>query len=204
VIEVAGSGSLLVNGGPWSNSYLLGNATMTGGTTIQSGILTIGGRANSSVPSTYDAGSIAGDISNEGTLNFDITSGFRTYNGTISGNGSVGVVNSSTSGATGTIFLTGNNTYTGGTLVRLGNMWTFPAGTLSSNGAVNITGGNLHNLVTALRLSEIYSSQWRIRRGLWRWQLCTASSVDLRQGVASLGFTGGADLAEKRYSSLFR
>jgi autotransporter-associated beta strand protein len=140
--QISGTGSLITSG----NMTLLGNATMTGGTTIQSGNLTIGGLYDPTQPyspSSYRAGSLTGDIANEGGLVFDLSSlaGTRTYNGTISGNGSLQTTFKwphYPSGANGTLLLTGNNTFTGGTSVSVGTV-DISGGTLASTGSVTVS-----------------------------------------------------------------
>jgi autotransporter-associated beta strand protein len=140
--QISGTGSLTTNG----SLTLLGNATMTGGTTIQSGTLTIGGVYDTTQPyspSSYRAGSLTGDISNAGSLVFDLSSlaGTRTYNGTISGNGSLQTTYTwphYPSGANGTLLLTGNNTFTGGTFVSSGTV-DISGGTLASTGSVTVS-----------------------------------------------------------------
>lgn len=91
----AGSGTLILTG---ANSYV-------GGTTIAAGTLSIGNGGTS--------GSIAGDITDNGTLTFNRADQF-TFGNKISGTGTL------TKAGTGTLTLTNNNTYTGGTLISAG------------------------------------------------------------------------------------
>nr|WP_314073054.1 autotransporter domain-containing protein [uncultured Roseococcus sp.] len=100
---ISGGGALAVNGG--GTLVLIGDNTHTGGTTITSGTLQIGNGGT--------AGSIVGNVVNEGTLAFDRT-GVVTVAGTISGTGTV-VQNSN-----GVLALTADNSYSGGTELNSG------------------------------------------------------------------------------------
>lgn len=95
---ISGGGSLSVEGG--GTVILSGTNSYTGGTTLASGTTLQG-----------TTGSLQGDILDNGTLRFEQL-GAGTYNGTLSGNGSLEVL-----GVTTTVFLTGTNTYSGGTLI---------------------------------------------------------------------------------------
>ena len=95
VLTQAGSGILT----------LTGNNTYTGGTTISSGTLQIGAGGS--------AGSIAGNVADNGILAFD-RSDPVTFSGVISGTGGVQNLGG------GTLTLTANNTYSGGTVLDNG------------------------------------------------------------------------------------
>ena len=196
-LNTTGSGNLLVSNN--TNAVLLGNATlMTGGTTIQSGNLTIGGRLSNNDP--YIAGSISGNISNEGQLFFDLSSGTKTYGETISGNGSLRTTNVSAIGSSGTLALTGNNTYTGGTFVSVGTV-DISGGSLASTGNVTITGGAF----------EIGSSNQTIGQFIMNSQSAqatgtgtlttTAASYDLRAGTVSLSLAGNVSITKNSTGS---
>lgn len=86
---------------------LAGANTYSGRTTIHCGTLQIG---NGGV-----SGSVVGDITDNGTLAFN-QSGFYTYNGHISGKGSL------IQEGTGVVTLGGKNTYTGGTTITSGTL----------------------------------------------------------------------------------
>jgi autotransporter-associated beta strand protein len=179
--EITGSGALLVAG----IANLVGNATMAGGTMIQSGNLTIGGRNSNGA---YIAGSISGDITNNDTLTFDMDSANRTYSGVISGNGKV--VTSSVSGTTGKLYLTGNNTYTGGTFVKTGTL-DISGGSLASTGNVSVTGrafsiGASNQTVGDFKLAGSSTTNVTGTGTL------TASRFDLRAGNVSLSLAGTA------------
>lgn len=111
---------------------IAGDATYTGGTTIDAGILQIGNGGTS--------GSIPGDVLDNGTLAFNRSDAF-TFAGVISGSG--GVAQS----GIGTTILTASNTYTGPTAVNAGTLEVDGAITHSSGVAVN-AGGTLAGVGT--------------------------------------------------------
>lgn len=98
---MSGSGSLTLIGG--SKLTLSGANTYSGGTTVSAG--TLEGTTTS----------IQGNIVNNGTVNFN-QSTTGTYSGKMSGSGSVVKL------GTGTVFLSGSNTYSGGTTVTAGTL----------------------------------------------------------------------------------
>jgi autotransporter-associated beta strand protein len=112
VLTQAGSGTLT----------LTGNNTYTGGTTISSGTLQIGAGGS--------AGSIAGNVADNGILAFD-RSDLVTFSGVISGAGSVRELGG------GTLMLAGNNTYSGGTAVDNGTLIVAATNALGT-GPVNV------------------------------------------------------------------
>ncbi|KRE84819.1 hypothetical protein ASG75_13125 [Rhodanobacter sp. Soil772] len=102
---VSSSGSLKQAG--TDTLILAGANTYTGGTTISNGTLQLGNSGTT--------GSITGDVTDNGSLVFN-RSDDVTFNGTISGSGSLEQVGK------GTLTLTGNNTYTGGTRISNGTL----------------------------------------------------------------------------------
>ena len=115
---LTGTGPMTINGG--GTLILGGTNTYSGGTTVSSATL----QSNTS--------SLQGPIVNNGVVVFDQV-GSGTYAATISGNGRVTMQNS------GTLILTGANTYTGGTLVSSGTLQgntTSLQGAIINNGAV--------------------------------------------------------------------
>ncbi len=100
---LSGAGALNVTGA--HGVVLTANNTYTGGTSILSGILQLGDGGT--------AGSVTGDIVDNGTLMFN-RSNTITYGGVISGTGGVSQVGA------GTVALTGASTYTGATLIMSG------------------------------------------------------------------------------------
>ena len=93
----AGTGILAITG---SNTY-------TGGTTVSAGTLQIG--------SGNTSGSLVGNITNNAVLMFN-RSDNPTFDGVISGSGSL------TKLGTGTLYLTGSNSYAGGTTLASGEL----------------------------------------------------------------------------------
>ncbi|WP_261527630.1 autotransporter outer membrane beta-barrel domain-containing protein [Burkholderia multivorans] len=102
---VSGPGSLTKTGA--ATLTLTGDATYAGGTTISAGTLQLGNGGT--------AGSISGDVVNNGTLAFD-RADTSTLAGVISGSGTVNQIGS------GTTVLAGNSTYTGGTTISAGTL----------------------------------------------------------------------------------
>jgi autotransporter-associated beta strand protein len=121
--DVSGAGSVFVNG----LAFLTGANTYSGGTTIVGGgVLSVGDSATS--------GSITGDVANGGNLTFT-RSDTTTYGGVISG---TGVVNKN---GTGTLVLSGANTYSGATRIQNGTLQTAANNVLSSASALTISAG---------------------------------------------------------------
>jgi fibronectin-binding autotransporter adhesin len=122
---ITGSGSLAQMG---PGTLLLNAAnTYSGGTTISGGTLQLGDGA------THN-GSVIGNIANNAVLTF-ANPAAQTYAGAISGMGSV------TKTATGTLTLSGENTYSGPTSVNLG-MLSF-TGSLASSSVTVASGATL-------------------------------------------------------------
>jgi len=111
--ENGGATALTKNGaGTW---ILTGNNTYSGLTTINNGVLQIGAGGT-----TGSLGS--GNVLNNRGLDFNRTDAF-TFGGNISGTGSV------TNDGTGALILTGNNNYSGGTVVNAGTLQLGTGGT---------------------------------------------------------------------------
>jgi outer membrane autotransporter protein len=108
---ISGSGSVSQIGS--GTTILTAADTYAGGTTISSGTLQLGNGGT--------AGSIVGDVTDNGTLAFD-RSDSVTFGGVISGSGGVSQIGS------GTTILTGTSTYSGPTAVV--------GGTLDVNGSI--------------------------------------------------------------------
>ncbi len=124
---ISGAGGLNKTGA--SSLLLTGTDTYSGGTTISAGILQIGGGGTT--------GSIVGDVSDSGELIF-ARSDALTYNGIVSGSGSLGNVGSGpfSTPSTGVLTLTGANTYAGGTYLNGGTLQVTNA-TLSGGATVS-------------------------------------------------------------------
>jgi outer membrane autotransporter protein len=120
----AGAGTLILSA---ANSY-------SGGTTISAGTLQLGNGGAT--------GSIIGDVLDNGTLAFNHSNSL-TFGGTISGSGAV------QQNGTGTLILSGNNTYTAGTTISAGTLQLGDGGTSGS-----ILGDVLDNGTLAFNRSD--------------------------------------------------
>ena len=130
-LTMAGSGTLIL---PASETY-------TGTTTVSAGTLQLGNGTSS--------GSVAGNISDNSTLAW-MPAGSLTYGGVISGYGSV------SQSSSGTLVLTGTNTYTGQTTVSSGTLQ-LGNGTLNGSVAGNISTSSGSNVVYQPYSSVTYS-----------------------------------------------
>jgi autotransporter-associated beta strand protein len=116
---------------------IAGNATYTGGTTINAGTLQLGNGGTS--------GSILGNVLNNGIFAINRSDTY-TFNGLISGTGEF------QQNGTGTTVLTASNTYTGGTTINAGTLQLGNGGTSGS-----ILGDVLNNGIFAINRSDIFS-----------------------------------------------
>ena len=131
---ITGAGKLETYSG---TTVLTGTSNYTGGTTISGGTLQLG--------SGGTAGSIVGNVTNNGALVFD-RSDTVTFPGVISGTGMVSQI------GTGTTVLTGNNSYTGGTTISSGTLQ------LGSGGATgSIVGNVFNNAALAFNRSDVFT-----------------------------------------------
>ncbi|WP_307700745.1 autotransporter outer membrane beta-barrel domain-containing protein [Variovorax paradoxus] len=119
---ISGNAALAVNAG---TLVLTGANSYTGGTTISGGALQLGNGGTS--------GSIAGDVTNNGTLIFN-RSDVATFGGLVSGAGAV------TNAGTGTTVLTAANGYTGATTIASGTLALAGAGNIASSSQVVANG----------------------------------------------------------------
>ena len=123
---ISGSGSIEQKGPADSVVSLTADNTYTGGTVITSGTLRLGNAATT--------GSIVGDVTNNGTLAFN-RSDSLTFDGLISGSGSVSQF------GLGKTILTADNTYIGGTTVSAGTLQIgdgHVTGSISSDASINV------------------------------------------------------------------
>ncbi|ULU24216.1 autotransporter-associated beta strand repeat-containing protein [Dyella terrae] len=118
---ISGTGGLTVLNGP---IFLTGNNTYTGLTTIGSaGFVWVGGGGQT--------GSIMGDVANDGAFEFDLTSNY-TYGGIVSGAGQLVLQ------GTGTVTLTGINTYSGFTWIGTGTLALSGSGSIANSSFVDV------------------------------------------------------------------
>ncbi|MQR01648.1 autotransporter-associated beta strand repeat-containing protein [Glaciimonas soli] len=127
------------SGTPWNGTTLTKNGegtltlsgenTYSGGTVINGGTLQIGNGGTS--------GSIVGDVANNGTLVFNRSDALR-YDGIVSGTGAL------TQAGSGTLTLTGTNTYEGGTNLNAGILNVSADDNLgAATGGLTFNGGTL-------------------------------------------------------------
>ena len=139
-------GTVIVGG---NNSFGGASTTLTinGGTIQSSGTRSYGnniilggnhthtGTGNATFPKTVSLGAVTRTITNS------TTSGDRKYSGVISGNSGAGLIFDGS--GSGTITLSGANTYDGGTTVNSGTLVLGSTGVLADEGAVTVNGGTL-------------------------------------------------------------
>ena len=127
---ISGSGSVAISAG---SVNLTGNSTYTGSTTVSAG-------ASLRIGSGGTSGTIGpGQIINDGAVQFERSDAFTLTN-SISGSGVLWQL------GTGSLILTGNNSYSGGTTLSAGSLQIGNGGTAGvlGSGAVNLGfGGNL-------------------------------------------------------------
>lgn len=137
-----------------------GTNTYTGGTTVDGGILRIGDGGT--------GGSILGDVVDNAVLAFD-RSDITSYNGIISGTGGLH------QDGTGTLVLTGDNSYTGGTVV--------------SNGILQIGNGGTTGWIAGNIVNDKYLRFNRSDDVLFDGDISGAGSL-LKDGAGKLILTG--------------
>jgi fibronectin-binding autotransporter adhesin len=119
-------GSLLKEG--TGTLVLSGNSDYTGGTTIAAGTLQVGTGGTT--------GAILGTVADSGSLVFERSDSYD-FTGAVSGSGSL------TQAGTGTLMLSGTNTYTGGTSIASGTLQLGDGGASGSVVGAIADGGNL-------------------------------------------------------------
>ena len=153
--EAGSVGTATVSSGTWANSGDLtvglngaGTLTMSGGLVSVSGTLSTGtyGTINLTAGGTLQIGvggttgvllGGTGSLVNNGTLIFN-RSNASTYSGVLSGSGAVNKQGG------GTLTLSGNSTFTGGTLIGRGALVVGNVNALGSAGSVTINSGTLN------------------------------------------------------------
>jgi autotransporter-associated beta strand protein len=143
--DIMGAGGLTVadsSGTATGRVILTGSNSYGGGTTITAGTLQLGNGGTT--------GSIGTDVIDNGTLAFDRGDDL-TFEGNISGTGSVNQI------GPGSLTLTSDNTYSGGTLLAAGTLIAGTNGALGSGAltvAANPGGTTLDNTVDATALAN--------------------------------------------------
>ena len=164
---VSGTGALGHLGG---TTVLTAANTYTGGTTISGGTLQLGDGTT--------AGSIVGDVTDDGTLAFN-NPGSTTFAGVISGSGAVNQI------GTGTTVLSGTNSYAGGTTVSGGTLSVAADANLgASAGALTLDGGTLE-------ASASFATAREVTIGTGNGTLQTDAGATLTTSGVIAGATGG-------------
>lgn len=176
----AGSWSLVKNGA--GKLILTGANAYTGGTTVNSGVL------------QGNATGIQGTILNNAEVVFD-QSGTGTYAGNMSGTGSL------TQMGSGVLTLTGENTYSGGTIVKNGtvlfntdaNLGAVGAGISLDNGTIGVAAGGggqtINRSITITNLGAIYLSNQTGNPVTWSGAIGGTGTL-VMDGGGTLNLTG--------------
>lgn len=197
-VEINAAGNKVTFAG--TNSYRGGTNVISGG--LQGSTSSVQGNIN---------------VANGANVTFDQSS-TGTFSGIISGQGSVDI---NSSGSTGTVIFTGANAYTGGTNVRGGTLQGTTSslarninidsgakvnfdqsvagtytGVISGNGSVQINGAGGNGLV-ALSSTNTYSGGTKLSGGT----LSVASDNNLGHSSGGLVFDGGTLLANNNLTS---
>ncbi|WP_127091999.1 autotransporter-associated beta strand repeat-containing protein [Aquabacter cavernae] len=201
---VSGTGGLTKDGG--GTLVLAANADYSGGTVIAAGTLQLGTGGTS--------GSIQGDVANSGTLRVERSDRW-TFSGAVSGSGRL------VQAGTGTLVLTGTNTYQGGTLISAGTLVVGDGassgsivgdvantgtlvfdragsivfdGTISGSGALVQTGAGILQLTAA----NSFTGGATVQTGA---TLSVASDANLGGAASDVFLIGGTLLATSSFSS---
>jgi fibronectin-binding autotransporter adhesin len=130
---ISGNGQVTQQGS--GTTILTGTNTYLGGTTIANGTLQLGAGGTS--------GTLLGNVTNNGRFAFNHSDSLL-FGGVISGSGAVRQL------GTGTVVLTGENVYVGGTLIDAGTLQIGNGGTIGS-----VVGDIVNNGVLALNRSDL-------------------------------------------------
>lgn len=138
---LSGSGAFVVSGG--GLLVFSGDMALTGGTTVSAGTLQVG--------SSADAATFSGDVTVASGATFRLTNlSGNTFAGNVSGAGVLGIDSS------GTVSLTGTNSFTGGAIIRAGTLDVASANALPPGGNVNVeAGATLQLSVPSLSLGAL-------------------------------------------------
>jgi autotransporter-associated beta strand protein len=208
--NISGTGGSLAITGSGGTQVLDGVNTYTGGTAISAGATLSIGDGNAT------GASLAGNVANNGTLQFAPSSTDSSiFSGIISGSGVVNILGTLYGGNLGAITLSGNNTYVGGTNVLTGELFvgsntavgsgtlTFDQGTelspsasvtlanpivLNGTGYVDNDDGGSNNLTLNGQISGTNGIAWCT----WSTLTLTGNNtfqygIDMRDGVLLLG-----------------
>jgi autotransporter-associated beta strand protein len=202
---ISGAGSLTKSGA--GTLTLSGSNTFTGGTTVGGGTLTLGNTAAllGSTLDTSGAGVLSfgsltaatlGGLQGSGGLVLQNTAGAgvsvkvgnnnasTTFNGSLSGSGSLVKVGS------GTLTLAASNTYSGTTTVSGGVLAAGAAGALSPYSGMTVSGGTLASLTSANTVKSLtVTSGGMLELGLG--DLLTSTGVATLGGTLDLSGTAG-------------
>jgi fibronectin-binding autotransporter adhesin len=209
--EAGSVGTATVSSGTWANGVDLnvgnsgiGTLTMSGGLVSVGGTLSKNGNGtinlNSGGSLQIGVGGGSGilnvsTLTNNGTLIFN-RSDASTYSGIISGTGSV------TKQGGGTLTLSGNNSYTGGTTIRSGSVAVAVGGVIShgnanliigqssgDSGALNVNGGSVTNFVGTLGENAGGVGTATVSSGTW----ATSTTLSVGGGgTGTLDVNGGS------------
>ncbi|MGY4407094.1 autotransporter domain-containing protein [Bradyrhizobium sp. USDA 3315] len=138
--DISGSGGFVQKGS--GTTILTGTGRYGGGTTIANGTLQIGNGGTS--------GAITGNVFNNGRLIFN-RSDDSTFAGSISGGGLF------TKSGTGTLTLSGNNTYTGGTQLLGGTLVVQGGNAIGDNSSVIVLGNSTLRLLSNEKVATLSS-----------------------------------------------
>ncbi len=203
---IGGAGALTLTGS--GSQILSGNSSYTGPTQINSGRLivdnltgsatgngtiTIANGATLQLGNFSSGGAVAGNITNNGSIEFASTDTTAHYDGMISGSGNLNVGVGSSTG--GTLSLNGVNSYTGGTYVNSGTLRIGTANALPSGTNLGLNSGSTLDVSanqTLLRAGNSGGATIQIASGA---TLTLAPAANSYGGTIDATVTGGGALA---------